>query len=222
MSVRPKRTSHSRTLSLAATQTPLNYPVEFVHREQRSRLLTPIPGLGLPAGSFFYHRLGAYVGESSKWKKNFTLSYGVRYVRETGRSDSEFPAIPQLNALIPGLGNRVRQPNSNFAPQLGFAWDPSGNGKTSIRGGIGLFYENVLTIVAAFDPLVRAAKGQCLRSRSRPRAMEQRYLSPCLSQEARSNRHSAARRVEVRSPSELWPTRSLHSRNNTRPTLLLI
>jgi hypothetical protein len=40
---------------------------------------------------------------------------------------------------MPGLGNRVKQPNTNFSPQLGFAWDPWKNGKTSIRGGIGCF-----------------------------------------------------------------------------------
>jgi hypothetical protein len=138
---------------------PLNYPVESVSVSNGLGYLTPTPGLGLPAGSIFYHRLGAYLGVSSKWKRNLTLAYGVRYVREPGRSDSQFPAIPQLNALMPGLGNRVRQSNSNFAPQLGFAWDPAGNGKASIRGGIGLFYENVLTVVAPFDPSYRVPMG---------------------------------------------------------------
>ncbi len=138
---------------------PLNYPVESVSVSNGLGYVTPTPGLGLPAGSFFYHRLGLYAGDSWKWRKNLTLIYGLRYAREPGRSDSDYPAIPQLNALIPGLGNRVRQPNSNFAPQVGFAWDPTGNGKTSIRGGIGLFYENVLTTVAPFDPLYRAPIG---------------------------------------------------------------
>jgi hypothetical protein len=138
---------------------PLNYPVELVTLSNGLGYVTPFPGLGLPAGSFVYHRLGAYVGGSSKWKKNLTLTYGVRYAREPGRSDSEFPPIPQLNNLIPGLGNPVRQPNSNFAPQLGFAWDPTGKGKTALRGGIGLFYENVLTIVAPLDPTFRTPIG---------------------------------------------------------------
>jgi Carboxypeptidase regulatory-like domain len=138
---------------------PLNYPVESVTVGNGLGYLTPFPGLGLPAGNFLYHRLAAYVGASSKWKKNLTLTYGLRYVREPGRSDSRFPPIPQLNALIPGLGNRVREPNVNFAPQVGFAWDPTGHGTTSIRGGIGLFYEDVLTIVAPNDPELRVTTG---------------------------------------------------------------
>jgi hypothetical protein len=138
---------------------PLNYPLEYVYVSNGLGYLTPTPGFGLPAGNFIYHRLAAYLGVSSKWKRNLTVTYGLRYAREPGRSDSEFPAIPQLNQLMPGLGNQVRQPNANLAPQLGFAWDPTGKGKTSIRGGIGLFYENVLTIVAPFDPLYRVQTG---------------------------------------------------------------
>jgi hypothetical protein len=138
---------------------PLNYPVEIVTLGNGLGYVTPTPGYGLPAGAGIYHRVGAYLGGVSKWKRNFTLSYGLRYIRETGRTDSSYPAIPQLNQLSPGLGNQVRQPNDNLAPQVGFAWDPSGNGKTSIRGGIGLFYENILADIAAFDLLNRAPKG---------------------------------------------------------------
>lgn len=143
---------------------PLNYPVEYVQVGNGLGYLSPTPGLGLPAGSFFTHRLGLYGGDSWKWKKNVTLTYGLRYVRDTGRTDSGYPPIPQLNALIPGLGNPVRQPNLNFAPQLGFAWDPGGSGKTSVRGGIGLFYENLLYGIAAFDLLYRAPNGAFLQA----------------------------------------------------------
>ena len=138
---------------------PLNYPVESVSVSNGLGYLTPFQGLGLPAGGIYYHRLGVYLGLNSKWKKNLTLTYGLRYVRDSGRSDSVFPPIPQLNSLFPGLGNQVRQPNSNFAPQLGFAWEPNGKGKTSIRGGIGLFYENVLTSVDPLDPTYRVPVG---------------------------------------------------------------
>jgi hypothetical protein len=138
---------------------PLNYPVETVYVGNGLGYVTPFPGLGLPAGSFPYHRVAFYLGGSSKWKRNVIITYGLRYTRESGRSDSEFPAIPELNALKNGLGDPVRLPNANLGPQLGLAWDPSGKGKTSIRGGIGLFFENVLTTVAPFDPAFRSAVG---------------------------------------------------------------
>ena len=64
---------------------------------------------------------------------------------------------------MPGLGNRVKQPNSNFAPQLGFAWDPMKNGKTSIRGGIGLFYENAVWNNVLFDGPLRQPTGAFLQ-----------------------------------------------------------
>jgi len=138
---------------------PLNYPIEIVQVGNGLGYFTAFPGLGFPAGSIFFHRFGVYLGASAKWKRNLTLTYGLRYAREPGRSYSVFPPTPQLNALMPGLGNRVRVPNLNFAPQLGFAWDPAANGRTSIRGGVGLFYENVLVAVSPLEPQYRTPIG---------------------------------------------------------------
>jgi hypothetical protein len=53
--------------------------VEFVFVSNGLGYLTPTPGLGLPAGSFIYHRLTAYLGASSKWRKSLTLTKRLRY-----------------------------------------------------------------------------------------------------------------------------------------------
>jgi hypothetical protein len=138
---------------------PLNYPVEYVYLGNGLGFSTTIPAFGLPAGGIIDDRVGAYIGDEWKVKSNLTVNYGLRYVRDTGRTDSSLPSIPQLNALFPGLGNPVRQPNLNFAPQLGVAWDPTGHGKTAIRAGIGLFYENAIWNNVAFDAPDRQVSG---------------------------------------------------------------
>ena len=91
------------------------------------------------------------------------MTAGLRYVRDTGRTDSDLGPIAALdqfnNQFYSGLGNAVKQPNQNFAPQLGFAWDPKSDGKTVIRGGIGLFYENSIWNNNLFDRPARLPQG---------------------------------------------------------------
>jgi hypothetical protein len=57
------------------------------------------------------------------------------------------------------MGNAVKQANYNFAPQIGIAWDPMKNGKTVIRAGVGLYYENVIYNNELFDRPYRLTTG---------------------------------------------------------------
>ncbi len=144
---------------------PGDYPIQSATLSNGQGYFTTAPQFGAPAGGQADTRFEAYVGDSWKVKPNFTLLYGLRYLRDTGRTDSDLAPIPcSATTLItctgnlldqfgntPGLGNRIRQPNDNFGPQVGFAWDPAHNGKTVIRGGAGLYYENSIFNNVLFD-----------------------------------------------------------------------
>jgi Carboxypeptidase regulatory-like domain/TonB dependent receptor len=157
------------TASTPATQTPcypggaanpLNYPAERLRMGNGLGFSTLAPALGFPAGGLGPdNRMALYLGDNWKIKPNFTLTLGVRYDRDTGRTDSDLPADPTINAAFPGMGNPVRQPNKNFAPQFGFAWDPKSNGKMVIRGGAGLYYENIIYNNVLFDRPLRLKTG---------------------------------------------------------------
>jgi len=121
------------------------------------------PGGGLGPDNRFYW----YIGDSWKLLPNFTLTYGLRYIRDTGRSDSDLAPIPILsqdfdNQFYSNLGARVNNPNKNFAPQMGIAWDPWKNGKTVFRGGAGIFFENAIWNNVLFDRPARLTRGAFL------------------------------------------------------------
>ena len=119
---------------------------------------------GFPAGGLGPdNRLSLYFGDAWKIRKNLTVAAGLRWERDTGRTDSDLGAIPELNAAFPGYGNPVKAPNKNFAPQLGMIWDPKGNGRTSVRAGIGLYYENVIFNNVLFDRPLREKTGAFLQ-----------------------------------------------------------
>jgi hypothetical protein len=152
------------TLTCPGGQTgsacPLNYTADSVLVGNGEGSFTELKRFGKQAGGLGPDdRVGAYIGDSWKVKPNFTLSYGLRYDRDTGRTDSDI-SLPAINNFIPGAGNAVRQPNKNFAPQAGFAWDPKSNGKTVIRGGVGIFYDNIVFNDVLFDRELKIATGQ--------------------------------------------------------------
>lgn len=75
------------------------------------------------------HNPSVFAQDSWKVNQKLTLNLGVRYDDETISSD-----------------------NNNISPRLGFAYDPAGDGKTVIRGGLGTFYQNTpFELITAFQ-----------------------------------------------------------------------
>jgi outer membrane receptor protein involved in Fe transport len=104
------------------------------------------------------HNVGWFLQDQWKVRRNLTLTLGVRYDYSSPKLDLQgrtFSAILGQQSTVfvnapkglvfPGdagvpVGSNYPDRN-DWAPRFGFAWDPKGDGKMSIRGGFGVFYD---------------------------------------------------------------------------------
>lgn len=105
---------------------------------------TFVQGIGNPHDAFSNKPLGFFWQDSWKIRQNLTLNYGVRYDIEFGPKFAPPAglAAAAYNAL--GIQKGVQNDKNNFAPRIGLAWDPAGDGKTVIRSSYGIFYDHPL------------------------------------------------------------------------------
>ena len=121
------------------------------------------------SGQYFnnrYHVLGFYAQDSWKVNRRLTLNFGVRYepflpqhekkgrqgmfspdARAAGQTSTTHPTA-LAGLLFPGdqgfVENMIHPVYTHFMPRFGFAYDVFGNGRTSLRGGAGQFYDTRL------------------------------------------------------------------------------
>jgi hypothetical protein len=170
--------SSSGNTNSATWGDPLSYVPHEIRLGNGQGFFSEVPGFGLPAGGQEDWRMGAYLADAWKARPDLTLTFGLRYNRDTGRANQDLGVIPcsdidttvfpnppctgstpLLDQWGAGLGKRVNQPNVNFGPQIGLAYQIAGSSKTVFRAGFGIYYDSNVWNNILFDRENRLRSG---------------------------------------------------------------
>jgi hypothetical protein len=130
-----------------------------------------IKSANITVGDFTRHLqsqgYGLFVQDDWRVTPRLTMNIGVRYelntvVKEKNNLEGNFDPVKGLQQVgIGGVSAPFNGDHNNVGPRFGFAWDIGGNGKTVVRGGGSLLYEQ-----GSFDSLM--ALGNLLGLRTVP------------------------------------------------------
>lgn len=90
-------------------------------------------GFGRSSFTFNTNEIAGFLQDDWKVLPTLTLNFGMRYEYQNQPN----PQIP--NANFPPT-RKFPSDRTDIGPRFGFAFDPTGNGKTVIRGGYGIYY----------------------------------------------------------------------------------
>jgi hypothetical protein len=107
-----------------------------------------VPGKIDPDRRYRQWLFGAFVQDDVRLGSRLSANVGLRYefVTVPSEADGKISNLRRVTdtELTIGAPWHDNPSLANFAPRVGFAWDALGNGTTSVRGGFGLFHDEIL------------------------------------------------------------------------------
>jgi hypothetical protein len=91
--------------------------------------------------------LGFFAMDDWRVRPGLTLNLGLRYDRELGAANQalNLASFPQA---IPFIGDpSKRGSDKDFGPRFGVVWDPFQKGRDAVRAGVGIYYNNIQTLL---------------------------------------------------------------------------
>jgi hypothetical protein len=104
-----------------------------------------VQGYGVTGESYKDVDFSLFVQDDWKISSRLTLKGGVRYQRQRPYDDITY-TVSDLNGATRSY--KYAKDNNNFAPRVALAFDPKGDGKTSLHAAYGIFYDNQIIAVA--------------------------------------------------------------------------
>ena len=131
-------------------------PISAVQSFNFGLPLSFLQGFGDPDASFVYPQLALYFQDAWQLRENLTLNLGLRY-----DMDWRIETSNVINTSAPfQFHTSPLNDRNNVAPRIGFAWDPGNNGKTVVRGGYGIFYQNYIQAIAFISQVLSGKVSQ--------------------------------------------------------------
>jgi hypothetical protein len=141
--------------SLPAIPGLLPTPVSAIQAVALGLPAAYVQGYGHPGTSYPYKDLSLFVQDDWRITRKLTLKPGLRYQRQFW---------PNFHYTVSNVGGTTLeydfpQDKNDLAPRIAVAWDPKGDGKTSIHGAYGLFYDNQITAIAGITAGINGRDG---------------------------------------------------------------
>lgn len=107
-----------------------------------------VPGKIDPDRKYRQWLFGAFVQDDIRVTSRLSANLGLRYefITTPTEADGKISNLRNVTDLDLTIGDPWHDNPSlkNFAPRIGLAWNPAGDGKTSVRGGFGIFHDEIL------------------------------------------------------------------------------